>query len=113
MSDSLILSYRKLHLSEGRILFYLKNIAGDDKIYRIASNNFVIPYGGDDFKKVITWYKPRNLVDYGDFRDKVIEFLKVIPKIQTKKLIDEDNKRLRVYPVVPVTEKKNLREEIA
>ena len=84
-----------------------------DKIYRIASNNFVIPYGGDDFKKVITWYKPRNLVDYGDFRDKVIEFLKVIPKIQTKKLIDEDNKRLRVYPVVPVTEKKNLREEIA
>lgn len=85
----------------------------DDKIYRIASNNFVIPYGGDDFKKVITWYKPRNLVDYGDFRDKVIEFLKVIPKIQTKKLIDEDNKRLRVYPVVPVTEKKNLREEIA
>jgi 2',3'-cyclic-nucleotide 2'-phosphodiesterase (5'-nucleotidase family) len=65
------------------------------KTYTLATIPFLLK-GGDDFKKVVTWYKPRNEVDFGLFRDRMIEFLKTIGTITETSFIDPQNPRLKV-----------------
>ena len=67
----------------------------DTKVYRVASNEFIMPYGGDAFRKVKSWYTPTNLVIHFDFRDALIKFLKYIDKIETEKFVDLNHPRLR------------------
>ena len=49
----------------------------NDKLYTIASNSFLY-LGGDDFDKVIKWYNPLNVKDYGDFTEGLINYLKIL-----------------------------------
>ena len=65
----------------------------EDKFYKIATVSFIIPGGGDVFKKVLKWYKIRNLKKYGDSKNIMIDYLKNIKKIETGKFIDKDNPR--------------------
>lgn len=85
--------------------YYLSNIKlfdGDkeseiipDHEYLIASNDYLIN-GGDDFNKVITWYKPKNLnCEYGDEADLMIDFLKAQKTIDVRKYMDDNNPRIR------------------
>ena len=65
----------------------------EDKVYKIATVSFIVPGGGDVFKKVLKWYKIRNLKKYGDSKNIMIEDLKNIRKIETQKFIDKENPR--------------------
>jgi len=75
--------------------FYDNTDIVDDQIYSIATNDFLIG-GGDDFKNVLTWYIPRNYIDHGIFRDKVLDYLKKIKYIKENDLIDPLNPRLKI-----------------
>ena len=68
----------------------------NNKIYKIGTSDFLIPFGFYEFKNVISWYKIRNLKYYGDSREIFISYLRNIPKIFTHKLMDEKNPRLRI-----------------
>ena len=76
----------------------------NDKLYTIATNSFLY-LGGDDFEKVMKWYNPLNVKDYGDFTEALINYLMTFTGIEVEKFIDKDNQRLRVKG-------KNLRAEI-
>ena len=67
----------------------------NEKIYTIVANNFLIPYGGNDFSKIIKWYKPMNLKYWNDFTEGLIEYLSTIPEIDVDKFIDYNNQRIR------------------
>ena len=63
--------------------------------YQIATIDFAIG-GGDDFNKVITWYKPRNLnCDYGLDEEVFEKYLKNQGVIDVRKYMDDDNPRIR------------------
>ena len=67
-----------------------------DKEYLISANNFLILNGGDDFYKVLSWYKPRNLnCNYGIDADLVEKFLRAQQIIDITKYIDDNNPRIR------------------
>ena len=68
----------------------------NDKNYTVSALDFCIINGGDDFVNVISWYKIRKLVKYGDTKENVVKYLKSMKKINTKSLIDEKNPRLRI-----------------
>ena len=68
----------------------------NDKNYIVSTLDFCIINGGDDFVNVISWYKIRKLVKYGDTKENVVKYLKSMKKINTKSLIDEKNPRLRI-----------------
>jgi len=63
--------------------------------YLISANDF-ISKGGDDFDKVLPWYKPRNLnCNYGVDAEIVEKYLKAQQVIDVRKYIDNDNPRIR------------------
>ena len=66
-----------------------------EKEYKIATSDYLIS-GGDDFNKVVTWYKPRNLnCDYGLQLDSAVEYLKAQKIVNVGKYMDDDNPRIR------------------
>jgi hypothetical protein len=52
--------------------------------------------GGDDFAKVMKWYKIKDFEDYNDTRDNLIAYLKNVQLINSKNYIDELNPRILV-----------------
>ena len=66
-----------------------------NKTYKVASNNFLLN-GGDDFAKVMKWYKIKDFVDYNDTRDNLIKYLQNVQLINSNNYIDEINPRIRV-----------------
>ena len=66
-----------------------------NKTYKIASNNFLLN-GGDDFAKVMKWYKIKDFIDYGDTRENLITYLKNIQYIDSKNYIDSLNPRILI-----------------
>ena len=66
-----------------------------DNEYLISLNDF-LANGGDDFSKVFTWYKPRNLnCNYGVDADLVEDFFRIQKVIDVRKYMDENNPRIR------------------
>jgi 2',3'-cyclic-nucleotide 2'-phosphodiesterase (5'-nucleotidase family) len=66
-----------------------------NKTYKIATNSFLLK-GGDDFAKVIKWYKVKDFVDYNETQQNLIEYLRNINKINSDNYIDELNPRILV-----------------
>ena len=66
-----------------------------NKTYKVASNNFLLN-GGDDFAKVMKWYKIKDFEDYNDTRDNLIAYLKNVQLINSKNYIDEINPRILI-----------------
>jgi len=68
-----------------------------DQEYTISTNNYLIEDGGDDFNKVIPWYKPRNLnCEYGVEMDLFENYLRTLEVIDVRKYMDENNPRIRL-----------------
>ena len=66
-----------------------------EKEYLIAANNFLIG-GGDDFNKVISWYKIKNLnCEYGQELDLLEKYLKNQQIVDVRKYLDDNNPRIR------------------
>ena len=68
----------------------------NDKNYTVSTLDFCIINGGDDFSDVVSWYKLRKLIKYGDTKSNIIRYLKSMKYIYTKNLIDKKNPRLRI-----------------
>ena len=78
----------------------------EDKVYTIVSSDFCFPLeeneeGGDDFKKIYTWFRPRNAkyVTIGDFnitRDIFIDYLRKIDELKGTKYFDKKNLKMRI-----------------
>ena len=68
----------------------------NDKNYTVSTLDFCIINGGDDFADVVSWYKLRKLIKYGDTKSNIIRYLKSMKYIYTKNLIDKKNPRLRI-----------------
>jgi 2',3'-cyclic-nucleotide 2'-phosphodiesterase (5'-nucleotidase family) len=65
--------------------------------YVITANSY-FSNGGDDFFKVMKWYKPRNLnCEYGKDFNITEAFLRAQKTIDVRKYLDEDNKRIRFF----------------
>ena len=63
--------------------------------YLITTTNYLIE-GGDDFKNIITWYKPKNLnCDYGVNLNVFEKYLKDQKVIDVRKYMDNNNPRIR------------------
>jgi len=68
----------------------------EDQEYKISSNQYLIVEGGDDFYKVLSWYKPRNLTcEYGLDVELTENYLKRQNVINVQKFMDENNPRIR------------------
>ena len=64
--------------------------------YLISTNNFLIKEAGDDFNKVLPWYKPRNLnCEYGLESDAMEIYLRKQQIIDVRKYMDDNNPRIR------------------
>ena len=69
----------------------------EDDTYNIISNDFCFPLdpnkdGGDDFKEVYQWFRPRNITKveiggYNNTRDIFMEYLRNIKKLEAKNLL--------------------------
>ena len=67
-----------------------------DKYYIGISIDFLL-LGGDDFDKVINIvYKPRNVVNRGQFKESIRQPLKDLKVIKANTLIDPDHPRIIV-----------------
>lgn len=74
----------------------------DDKgTYSVSTNDFCVPskegvLGGDDFRRVTKWMKPKNKKNHGELRDHLKEYLKLIPELIKSNFLDKNNPRLRI-----------------
>ena len=78
----------------------------NNKYYSIASTEFCFPIegnakGGDDFRKVYEWFKPRNPVyiqfnNYNLSRDLFINYLRNIKELKGNIFYDKNKERMRV-----------------
>jgi len=66
-----------------------------NKTYKIVSNDFLLN-GGDDFAKVMKWYKIKDFVDYDDTRVNLINYLQNVQYIDSNNYIDESNPRILI-----------------
>ena len=84
------------HLSEVKLFDgYKESDIIPNKDYKVSANNFLID-GGDDFCRIITWYKPRNLTcEYGPELDSFEKYLKDQGVIDVRNYMDQDNPRIR------------------
>ena len=77
----------------------------EDETYTLVSNDFCFPLdptkkGGDDFKKVYNWFRPRNITavetgGYNNTRDIFMEYLRNIKTLEAKKYYNEIDQRMR------------------
>ena len=78
----------------------------NDKYYSIASTEFCFPFegnakGGDDFRKIYEWFKPRNpeyiqFNNYNLSRDLLINYLRNIKELKGSIFYDKNKERMRV-----------------
>jgi len=78
----------------------------NEKTYTIVSSAYCFPLepnkgGGDDFKKVYRWFKPRNpeyvyIKNYDITRDILIDYLRNIDQLKGKKYFKEDEQKMRI-----------------
>ena len=78
----------------------------NDKYYSIVSSAFCFPIegnlkGGDDFRKVYEWFKPRNpeYIQIGNdklSRDLLINFLRNIDELKENVFYDKDDVKMRI-----------------
>jgi 2',3'-cyclic-nucleotide 2'-phosphodiesterase (5'-nucleotidase family) len=66
----------------------------DDKVYKVGGIDFEIPFGGDDFKDVISWYKPVEVKTYGLLRNNMIEYLKSVQIINVNDYLNPNHRRI-------------------
>ena len=89
---------------------YLKNIVLydgvyeseiiDNKEYSISTSDFLLN-GGDDFKKVITWFNPKNVdCNYGIIADVLMDFLKAQKILDSGKYYNPNDPRLREKKII-------------
>ena len=67
----------------------------NDKNYTIGTYDFLILYGGDDFKKILNWYTIKEEREFGDLKENLVPFLKQMKKIVSKNWYDNKKPRLR------------------
>ncbi len=84
-------------------LYYAKLFDGlyeypieNNKTYTVATTDFDIPYGGDDFADVMKWYKPRNLKYYDVVRNVIIDYLKRVATLKDKQFVRSSLPRMRI-----------------
>lgn len=84
------------HLTDVKLFDgYKESDINSNDEYLISANDF-ISNGGDDFDKVIPWYKPRNLnCSYGVDAEVVEKYLKAQEVIDVRKYMNDDNPRIR------------------
>lgn len=71
----------------------------DEKIYKIATVDFLYPNGGDDFAKVKKWFiKPERIYIGNLIKEDALSYLRHVDRIDVAKMIDKDNQRLRIIP---------------
>ena len=73
----------------------------DDKVYKIATNDFLVPHnpnklGGDDFAQITKWLKRTNIKQHGELRDQIKEFLKMMDELKANDFYDPLHPRLRL-----------------
>ena len=78
----------------------------EEKEYSLISNEFCFPLnpnsiGGDDFKKVYQWYRPRSgsyvkVGNYNNTRDIFIEYLRNIKLLKADKYVNSEDQRMRI-----------------
>ena len=78
----------------------------NDKYYSIVSIEFCFPFegnkkGGDDFRKVYEWFRPRNPIyiqfdNYNLSRDIFINYLRNINELRGNVFYDKNNQRMRI-----------------
>ena len=67
-----------------------------EKEYTISAIEELIGNGKSDFRNVLSWYQPRNLVcDYGDIRELVETYLKAVKTLDVRKFKDENNLKIK------------------
>ena len=86
---------------------YKEEEIDDNKLYSIISSEFCFPLepeyvGGDDFKDVYKWFRPRNgtyfkLLNYDNSRDFLIDYMRKIKELKGNKYYNEDDQRLRIF----------------
>lgn len=64
--------------------------------YTIATLDYDILLGGDDFKKVVQWYQPRNVKIYDILRDVVSDYLIQMNSIHHYQFFSQNKQRLTV-----------------
>ncbi len=91
-------------------LYYAKLFDGlyeypieNNKTYTVATTDFDIPYGGDDFADVMKWYKPRNLKYYDVVRNTIIDYLKRVATIKDKQFVRSSLPRMRIVNKVDLS----------
>ena len=78
----------------------------ENKLYSFVSNEYCFPIergalGGDDFKKVYKWFKPKNaeyvkVGSYRETRDTLIDYLRKIEELKGGKYYNADSQKMRV-----------------
>jgi 2',3'-cyclic-nucleotide 2'-phosphodiesterase (5'-nucleotidase family) len=80
---------------DGSLKTFDGNLIELKKTYTLATSNFLLN-GGDDFKDIVSWYTPRNEVDFGLIRDNMIKFVKSVGSIKQDTFYDPKRRRLNV-----------------
>ena len=78
----------------------------NNQLYTLASTNFCFPLepdeeGGDDFKTVYQWFRPREaeyivVGRYNSTRDTLIEYLRYIDQLKSDKYYNINDQRMRI-----------------
>ena len=91
-------------------LYYAKLFDGlyeypieNNKTYTVATTDFDIPYGGDDFADVMKWYEPRHLKYYDVVRNTIIDYLKRVATIKDKQFVRSSLPRMRIVNKVDLS----------
>ena len=77
----------------------------DNKTYTMTSNDYCFPLepneeGGDDFKKIYAWFRPRNgtyvtVGGYDTTRDTLIDYLRKIEELKAIKYYNKEKPKMR------------------
>ena len=80
---------------------YKEKEINDNKLYSIISSEFCFPLepeyvGGDDFKDVYKWFRPRNgtylkILNYDNSRDFLFDYMRKIKELKGNKYYNEDD----------------------
>ena len=78
----------------------------ENKLYSFVSTEYCFPIeggalGGDDFKKVYKWFKPKNaeyvkVGSYRETRDTLIDYLRKIEELKAGKYYNADSQKMRI-----------------
>jgi 2',3'-cyclic-nucleotide 2'-phosphodiesterase (5'-nucleotidase family) len=83
-------------LVENSLKLYNGTEIDNRMLYKVATLDFLIPVGGDDFREIMKWYKPVNLQIVAPQRESVINFLNKIDFITERTFINANYKRLNI-----------------